>query len=421
MDPKSRPCQRFGSPARTCRKDDHGRVPIRLRISHRGEKRFIALPVKVLLGKWNGEKRRVTGTHPDAGEINAFRSDLERAAFSVISRLERAGYRPLWPSGSRAKSRGEREEGKSAPEDFLAFAREKVKGYKRRGQIGTFRSYRTTCRKFTAFIEETYGWEEVPFGALDAELFREFRTYCYEERGGSTSAAQRELSVLHALVYHAIKEDKLSAYPFEHIVTHSEPSQKELLTPEEVEQIADLEIDEDSPAAEARRWFLFAYYAGGMRFSDVATLQWQYIREGRSGRPRVCYKMKKTADTVGVPLVPEAKEILARYEEGDGEDWVFPISEGIDAGEEEALHRRKCRRNSAANRHLKELAGRAGIEKRVTFHLSRNAATWKLYQNVGDIYKVSKFLGHSNVEQTQDYIDGFVDESRDEDFIAAMS
>jgi integrase len=70
--------------------------------------------------------------------------------------------------------------------------------------------------------------------------------------------------------------------------------------------------------------------------------------------------------------------------------------------------------------HLKELAGQAGIEKRVTFHLSRNAAAWKLYQNVGDIYKVSKFLGHSNVEQTQDYIDGFVDESRD-DFIAAMT
>lgn len=161
-----------------------------------------------------------------------------------------------------------------------------------------------------------------------------------------------------------------------------------------------------------------------MRFSDVATLQWQHIREGRSGRPRVCYKIKKTADTVGVPLILEAKQILRHYEEGDGEEWVFPISEGIDPDSnrgKEALHRRKCKRNSAANRHLKELAGRAGIEKRVTFHLSRNAAAWKLYQNVGDIYKVSKFLGHSNVEQTQDYIDGFVDESRDEDFIAAMS
>ncbi len=107
------PCLRSGSPARTLREDDHGRVPLRLRIAHRGEKRFISLPVKVFAEKWNGDKRRVTGTHPDAGEINAFLSDLERAAFSVISRLERAGYRPLRPSGSRAKPRGSERKGKA--------------------------------------------------------------------------------------------------------------------------------------------------------------------------------------------------------------------------------------------------------------------------------------------------------------------
>ncbi|WP_341483028.1 hypothetical protein [Salinibacter ruber] len=73
----------------------------------------MALPAKVLLGKWNGDKRRVTGTHPDAGEINTFLSDLERAAFSVISRLERAGYRPLRPSGSRAEPRRSERRGKA--------------------------------------------------------------------------------------------------------------------------------------------------------------------------------------------------------------------------------------------------------------------------------------------------------------------
>jgi integrase len=57
----------------------------------------------------------------------------------------------------------------------------------------------------------------------------------------------------------------------------------------------------------------------------------------------------------------------------------------------------------------------------VTLHLSRHAAAWKLHQNVGDIYKVSEFLGHSEVEQTQGCIDGFVDESRDEDFLEAMA
>ncbi|MCS4114575.1 hypothetical protein [Salinibacter ruber] len=40
-----------------------------------------------------------------------------------------------------------------------------------------------------AFIEETYGWEKVLFGALEAELFREFRTYCHEKRGSGTNTA----------------------------------------------------------------------------------------------------------------------------------------------------------------------------------------------------------------------------------------
>ncbi len=63
-----------------------------------------------------------------------------------------------------------------------------------------------------------------------------------------------------------MREGKLSVYPFEHIVTQSEPSRKDLLTLEEVERIVDLEIDEESPAAEARRWLLFAYYAGRLAF-----------------------------------------------------------------------------------------------------------------------------------------------------------
>ena len=96
-------------------------------------------------------------------------------------------------------------------------------------------------------------------------------------------------------------------------------------------------------------------------------------------------------------------------------------AEGIDPGDAERLHARKTNSNSLANRVLKTLASRAELDSHVTFHLSRHAAAWELYQNVGDIYKVSTFLGHSEVEQTQGYIDGFVDESRDEDFLDAMT
>ena len=96
-------------------------------------------------------------------------------------------------------------------------------------------------------------------------------------------------------------------------------------------------------------------------------------------------------------------------------------AEGIDPGDAERLHARKTNRNSLANRVLKTLASRAELDSHVTSHLSRHAAARELYQNVGDIYKVSTFLGHSEGEQTQGPIDGFVDESRDEDFLDAMT
>jgi len=93
---------------------------------------------------------------------------------------------------------------------------------------------------------------------------------------------------------------------------------------------------------------------------------------------------------------------------------------GINPDNAGAVHARKRRQNSPTNEALQELGEKAGIEKHVSFHLSRNAAAWKLHQEVGDIYKVGTFLGHSSVEQTEEYIDGFEDESKDEDFLDAM-
>jgi Site-specific recombinase XerD len=130
--------------------------------------------------------------------------------------------------------------------------------------------------------------------------------------------------------------------------------------------------------------------------------------------------MQKTSDNVGVPLTEDARQILGRYENGSEDDWVFPILKGVDPGDGRGIYDRKRDQGRKANEELQELAGRARIEKNVSFHLSRNAAAWYLHQNVGDIYQVRDFLGHSSVKQTEAYIDGFEDESKDEVFLEAM-
>lgn len=36
----------------------------------------------------------------------------------------------------------------------------------------------------------------------------------------------------------------------------------------------------------------------------------------------------------------------------------------------------------------------------MSVHLARHSTAWKLYQEMGDIYKVKRILGHSRVEVT---------------------
>jgi Site-specific recombinase XerD len=304
--------------------------------------------------------------------------------------------------------------------DFLSFAEERLEEYRRREQFSTFESYRSDLRKFKQFVEDEYGVDELPFDAIDVELLESYRTFCYEVRENSANTVGKALGTLRVFLRKALAEGKARSYPFEYIEIDSEPVQKDLLTPEEIEQIADLDLDEESFLAEVRRWFVFAFYTGGMRFSDVATLQWQHIRPGPSEYMRVYWKMQKTSDNVGVPLTEDARQILSHCEDGSQDDWVFPILEGVDPGDGRAIYDRKRDQGRKANEELQELAGRAGIEKNVSFHLSRNAAAWYLHQNVGDIYQVRDFLGHSSVKQTEAYIDRFEDESKDEVFLEAM-
>jgi integrase len=304
---------------------------------------------------------------------------------------------------------------------FMQFAYDRLENYKRRGQTGTHKNYKSNLRKFQAFLEDELDRKDIHFERITDSLIRDFRTYCYEVRGNKTNTVGKALTVLRTFVRKAMKEGHIDqGYPFEHITVDNEKVEREKLTPEEIERIADVELDPDSLKAEVRRWFLFAYYAGGMRFSDVATLKPEHIRSAQgSSHKRIYYRMEKTEGMTGVPVNDEAQAILDYYDQTFN-PWVFPILKGVDPDDRDLINRKEAK-NTLANKYLRKyIAPKAGIEKHVSFHLSRNAAAWKLYETIGDIYKVMKILGHSSVQQTEEYISGFEDDSLDDDFLDAL-
>jgi site-specific recombinase XerD len=404
-----------------CRKEraeSNGYAPVRLRISHSGKRKFVSLGLDVLASKWNEDRQRVTRSHPDNSRINARLSKVESVAQRSVSRLQSTGE--IITAGRIHQAVKEElfgVEEESGYDDFIAFAWDEVEGYRRRDQMTTFRHYRTGVRKLLDFLEDESGQSRkditLPFDALTVQLIREFRNHMYEVRGNAPNTVGKTLTQIKTIWNAAVKEGHADRDPWSEITIDSAPSQKEKLDFEEIEALEEIELPEGSSERRALDYFLFALYGGGMRFSDVATLKHKHLDGGR-----IQYKMKKTSEGAGVPVVDKAEAILDRYDDRpqEPESRVFPILDRSDLDEIEDVQRAIESRNAYVNRRLKKVQEEAEIETNLTFHLARHSAAWKLYREMGDIYKVKRILGHSRVEVTEEYLRGFPDTEMDEEY-----
>jgi site-specific recombinase XerD len=91
-----------------------------------------------------------------------------------------------------------------------------------------------------------------------------------------------------------------------------------------------------------------------------------------------------------IPLLPQALDILARYEHhpaSESRGLALPVLS-----------------NQKMNAYLKEIADLCGIQKHLTFHIARHTfATTVTLSNGVPIETVSKILGHTNLKTTQHY------------------
>jgi site-specific recombinase XerD len=197
--------------------------------------------------------------------------------------------------------------------------------------MGKRQHYRTGVRKLLDFLEHETGQDRedivLPFDELTVSLIREFRNYMYDVRGNAANTVGKTLTQIRTLWNSAKKEGHVDHSPWAQITIDSAPSQKDKLDFDEIEALQEVDLPDGSSERRALDYFLFAYYAGGMRFSDVATLQRKHLSGGR-----IQYKMKKTSEAAGVPIVDKATAILDRYDDRPEKPQarVFPILDRYD-------------------------------------------------------------------------------------------
>jgi integrase len=271
-----------------------------------------------------------------------------------------------------------------------------------RDQFWEHRKYKVTLRKLHEALGEDLQWAE-----LDREALETFEKHCREERDNNPNTTRKELTRLHRVVKEAIKENVLSAAkdPF---LSYDMPERVEpdrrRLSREEMKAIEELDLEKGSDLQLARDAFVFAFYGGGIRFGDMLCLKRENVEDGR-----LRYRMMKTDRLVSLPLPPQAQEIAERWMQSHDRPFLFPYLEEGDTDDSDHLRRRIGSHNTMVNRRVKKAAELADVRApdEVTFHVARHSFADFARQQSSDLYAVSKALGHSDLDTTEEYLAGF--------------
>ncbi len=263
----------------------------------------------------------------------------------------------------------------------------------------TYKKYLESGTHLQNFIKWKFTTKDVQICDLKFNFITEFEYYLKTEKNFQQSTINKAIQRFRRVIKYAISEDYLQKDPF--ILYKPTVTKKEVifLTGKELKKLEEYKFTSERLGF-YRDQFIFCCYSG-LGFKEMSNLKKECIVNGFDKKLWVEVHREKTNRVYSVPLLSKAVDIMERYESVD-EEYVFPKSH-----------------NAVFNRYLKEIAVIVGIKKNLTHHIARKtfATTVLLYNDV-PIEIVSKLLGHSKIQTTQDHYGHILDKRVSEEMKA---
>lgn len=314
---------------------------------------------------------------------------------------------------------------------FLDYAKKRTQEVYNAGGIRNWKKYNGFVNKLEAFQEDRTGKvRDLAFGEITPAYIARFDAYLHtlhNERQPDEmlhpNTIEVVMKVFRTLIRRAIEVDGLmkpDKYPFLNYKFCGVKTQKDKLDMDEIEAIKALQLEEGSLLWHCRNYFLFSFYCAGIRAGDLIQLRWCNI----SAEGRINYQMGKNHKERDLILVPQAREILQYYhnENVKAEDYIFPLLDSraewakaitqadkdkMPADLKKALFNTIGAKNALINKYLNKIAQLTGIQKKVSFHISRHSFAKVAKQKGVDNSKVKDMLAHSSLKVTETYMGSF--------------
>ncbi len=256
----------------------------------------------------------------------------------------------------------------------------------------------TTLHHLKLFAGNQY----LPIHNITAAWMKEFERFLL--KSVSANSALSYLANVNAALNELVRLNTIARNPWHEVPRHERLKKKKTLpTAWTMDQLQKLANTPCNIETQFKQVYMFAC-ATGLRWSDANKLTWENIIRNKVNDREdwfIDFQQQKTGSVEHLPLSEQAIEILKEREQRIKQNglnrYVFPEARETDA-KNKPVHGR-------VSFGLKRWAKAAGLnEKKMKFHTARHSfATNMLECTNGDLYTVSKLLGHKSIQTTEIY------------------
>lgn len=363
-----------------------GPVPIYLRITVAGVPKETSVGRKCDPEFWNSEFHRASGKGENVRLLNTYLDSLERKVEESHTQMSK-DRKEITAGTLRDHFNGVEQKRPMVVEIFTRHNKKIEELVGTEYEKETLKTYNTSLGHIREFIRKHYKKEDVVIDVLDYVFISEFEHYLKTKGGIQPISAKKYITHLKSVINtQCVLTKLLSGNPFLQYKNKAKPNIRQFLDKEELNKLENKVIKIER-VERVRDLFLFCCYTG-LSYADIAKLRKAEIGTGVGNGKWIFTNRKKTATNTNVPLIAPAMALIEKYKDHPMcEETVFPVLS-----------------NQRMNSYLKEVADICGINKNLTFHLSRHTfATTVTLTNGVPIESVSKMLGHTNIKTTQLY------------------
>ena len=369
------------------KRNDPKKLDIYVRITVNKQRSEFSIKRDIALCDWDILRCRAKETDPNLILLNSYLDDVRAEVLNAHKQLH-SERKVITAKAIKLRYFGEDEE-RTTLMKVVEYHNQNINDALK---PGTLKNYFSTEKYLREFLKERLKTDDIYLVQLNYKFIVDFENYIRtykpkkERRTCSNNGVMKHLSRLMKIVNLSIRMEWLEKDPFKNYKLRFVKNERDYLTERELDLIEDTSFL-NIGLERTKDVFLFSCYTG-LSYIDLKELHPDQVLVGIDGNQWIHTQRAKTNESVKIPLLPRAREILCKYEEQKKmTGQLLPVYS-----------------NQKTNKNLKEIAKVCGIHKNITFHVARHTfATTVTLSNGVPIETVSKLLGHTKLTTTQIY------------------